>query len=80
MSLELEKMKLVYKERINMEKLNINKIRIESERQQKTMDVEKDVKLGEIKKTLIKKHTNSQGNIKLPKLELTKFDGNIFKW
>ena len=80
MSLELEKMKLVYKERINMEKLNINKIRIESERQQKTMDVEKDVKLGEIKKTLIKKHTKSQGNIKLPKLEMTKFDGNIFKW
>ena len=80
MSLELEKMKLVYKERINMEKLNINKIRIKSERQQKTMDVEKDVKLGEIEKTLIKKHTNSQGNIKPPKLELTKFDGNIFKW
>ena len=46
MSLVLEKIKLAYVERINMEKLNIEKIRIESEMQQKTMDIEKDVKLG----------------------------------
>ena len=30
-----------------MEKLNIEKIRVESEMEQKTMDMEKDVKLGE---------------------------------
>ena len=44
------------------------------------MDIEKDVKLGKIQKTLMKKGTNNQGNIKLHKLELMKFDGNIFKW
>ena len=48
--------------------------------QQKTMGIVKYIKLGEIQKCLIKKDTNNQGNIKLPKLELTKFDGNIIKW
>ena len=38
-------MKLEYEERIKLEKLNIEKIRIKSEMQQKTMDIVKDVAL-----------------------------------
>ena len=41
------------------------------------MDIEKEVKLGEIQKTLMSNCTNNQGNIKLLKLELAKF--NEFK-
>lgn len=74
------KRKLAYEECRTMEKLNIEKIRIESEMGQKTMDIDKNVELGEIQKTLMEKGTNNLGNIKLPKLDLAKFDGNIFKW
>ena len=45
LSLQLEKMKLAYEERIKLEKLNIEKIRIKSEMQQKTIDIVKDVGL-----------------------------------
>ena len=38
-------MKLAYEERIKLEKLNVEKIRIKSEMQQKTMDIVKDVGL-----------------------------------
>ena len=45
------------------------------------MDIDKNVELGEIQKTLMEgKGTNNLGNIKLPRLDLAKFDGNMFKW
>lgn len=73
--------KNAYEECLTMEKLNIEKIRIESEMGQKAMDIDKTVELGEMHKTLMEeKGTNNLGNIKLPRLDLAKFDGNIFKW
>ena len=50
MSFELEKMKLAYEERITVEKLNIEKIRIDLEMQQET----------NIKNKLLRKYKTSQ--------------------
>ena len=66
---ELEKLKLEQEERIALEKLNIEKLRLE-----------RQVRSSETRKTSTSENTVNQGNIKLPKLELIKFDGNIFRW
>ena len=81
MTLQIEKMKLDQEERISLEKLNVEKLRIESETQRMSLELEREAQHIEIRKATITGDTNvNKGTIKLPKLELEKFHGDIFKW
>ena len=77
---ELEKLKLEQEERLALEKLNIEKLRLETDIKQRKMEIERQFRSSETRKTSTNENTVNQGNIKLPKLELIKFDGNIFRW
>ena len=81
MTLQLEKMKLDQEECISLEKLNVEKLRSESETQHMSLELEREAQHIEIRKATITGDTTvTKGTIKLPKLELEKFHGDIFKW
>ena len=80
MKLNLERMKLEHEERIAFEKLNVEKLTIDAEMKQKSLEIDKETRLMELKNSTIKGNKIATGNVKLPKLELVKFDGDIFRW
>ena len=80
MKLNLERMKLEHEERITLEKLNVEKLTIEAEIKQRSLEIDKETKLMELENATIKVDKTAKGNVKLPKLELVKFDGDIFRW
>ena len=76
MEQEIERMKLSQEEKLEFEKLQLERTKIESEKELKTHGIEIQVKATSTSHT-------KPGNtpfIKLPKLELTRFDRNILKW
>ena len=76
MEQERERMKLSQEEKLEFKKLQLERTKIESEKELKTHGIEIQVKATSTSHT-------KPGNtpfIKLPKLELTRFDRNILKW
>ena len=84
LALQLEEMKLQNIKTIELEKLRIEQLKIDADVKEKAMEIEKEMKVAEIKRDTVNDETSGanghQRNIRLPKLDLTKFDGNIFKW
>ena len=75
MEQEIERMKLSQEEKLEFKKLQLERTKIESEKELKTHGIEIQVKATSTSHT-------KPGNtpfIKLPKLELTRFDRNILK-
>ena len=65
-----EKRKFELEEKLEMERLQLGKMKLETEKDTKTNDAT----------TNNRGSSNGHHAVKLPKLELTKFDGNIPHW
>ena len=76
MEQEIERIKPSQAEKLDFEQLQLERTKIESEKELKSLEIEIQAKATSISHT-------KQGNIpsiKLLKLELTRWDGNILKW
>ena len=76
MEQEIERMKLSQEEKLKFERLQLERTKIEAEKELKNHETEIQAKATSTSHT----KPSSAPSIKLPKLELTRFDGNILKW
>ena len=77
--LELKKMEmeLAYREKLEMERLQVEKLRLQNEKKLKCAEIEINAK--ESSQQNSGQHATNKAIIKLPKLELTEFHGNLLK-
>ena len=78
-SLNLEKIRM----EVEIEKIRNEKLRIDAETKMKELETEKEMKLADVKKDTGEnksKTKEQQPDVRLPKFDLMKFDGDIFKW
>ena len=70
-------MELAYKGKLEMERLQVEKLRLQNEKELKCTETEINK---ESKQQNNRQHTTHKATVKLRKLELIKFDGNLLKW
>ena len=76
-NLRKTEMELASRERLEMERIHLEKLKLQSETEIKTAKM----KIHEVEKRSDSKSPASHRvTVKLPKLELMKFDGNVLKW
>ena len=76
-ALKLEEMKLW----VEMEKLRTEQLKVDADTKTKEMETEKELKIAERRSSVEPvMRTSNPANVRLPKFELMKFDGDIFKW
>ena len=73
MKQEIERIKIAQAEKMEFERLQLERTKIEAEEELKTHEIEIQAK------AISTSHKNIP-SIKLPKLDLTRFDRNILKW
>ena len=76
---KLEEIKL----QLEMEIIRTEQLRIDADTRTKAIEAEKELKFAERRMDSGDIETRSSGylaNVRLPKLDLMKFDGDIFKW
>ena len=78
LELKNTEMKLAYKEELEVERLQVQKLRLQNEKELKCIEIEINAK--ESNQQNSGQCATHKSNIKLPTLELMKFDGNLLKW
>ena len=71
-------MELAYREKLEMERLQVEKLRLQNENELKCTETEINAK--ESNQQNSGQHKTHKATVKLPKLELMKFYGNLLKW
>ena len=82
MEMEMKEKQMQSEEKLRMENANLERLRLELDSKKQSEMVEAEVKRAEIEATKSTKSTTQHRveTIRLPKLELKKFGGNILKW
>ena len=78
LELKKTKMELTYREKLEVERLQVEKLRLQNEKELKCTEIEISAK--ESNQQNSGQRVTHKATVKLPKLELMKFDGNILKW
>ena len=78
LELKKTKMELTYREKLEVERLQVEKLRLQNEKELKCTEIEISAK--ESNQQNSGQRVTHKATVKLPKLELMKFDGNLLKW
>ena len=78
--LKQTEMELKLREKLEIERFWIEKLKIQTEKELKSVEMEKTIAKEVNTQRNDDRHATHKTTIKLPKLELTKFDGDLLKW